>query len=64
MILSITAICHYAECYDLFIVMLNVVVLSVVLLDIVVLSVIMLSVVDKVVKACHGTNTLTFNEKL
>jgi hypothetical protein len=33
--LSITSICHYAECRDLFIVMLNVIMLSVVMLSVV-----------------------------
>ncbi len=37
--------CHYAECSDLFIIMLNVVMLSVVTLNIVMLSAVMLNVV-------------------
>ena len=36
---------HYAECRDLFIVMLNAIMLSVVMLSVVMLSVVMLSVV-------------------
>jgi hypothetical protein len=37
--------CHYAECRDLFNVMLNVILLSVVMLNVVMLSVIILNVV-------------------
>ncbi len=44
MTLSITTICHYAECRDLFIVMLNVILLSVIMVNVVILSV-MLSVI-------------------
>jgi hypothetical protein len=45
MALSITMLCHYAECRILFIIMQNVIMLSVTMLNIVMLSVIMLSVV-------------------
>jgi hypothetical protein len=45
MALSIIAICHYAECCDLFIVFLHVVMLSVILLNVIMLNVIMLSVI-------------------
>ncbi len=45
MTLSITKICHYAECRILLIVMLSVIMLSVIMLSAGMLSVVMLSVV-------------------
>jgi hypothetical protein len=37
--------CHYAECRDLFIVMMNVIMLSVIMLSVIMLNVVMLDVV-------------------
>ncbi len=45
MTLSITMLCHYAQCQNLFIIMLCVIMLSVIMLNVVMLSVIILSVV-------------------
>jgi hypothetical protein len=57
MTLSITMLCHYAECRVLFIIMLSVIMLSVVMLSVIMLSVVMLNVVMLSVKR-QGTITL------
>jgi len=44
-IICYNAECHYAECLDIFIVMLNVIMLSVVILNVIMLSVVMMNVV-------------------
>jgi hypothetical protein len=46
---SITVICHYAECSDIVIIMLNVIMLSVVMLNVIILSVVIHSVMAPMV---------------
>jgi len=46
MTLSITKLCHYAECCIPFIVMLNVITLDVVILNVIMLDVAMLNVIN------------------